>query len=67
MKSTAKTIDKHASKGMFWLVKTGANVGQSEQTLGLQESANPNNTCSMNALQTIVPSGSLIFLARAGS
>lgn len=51
---------------MFWLVKTGANFGQSEQTLGLPESANPNNTCSINALQTIVPSGSLIFLARAG-
>ena len=42
-------------------------LANQEQTLGLPESANPNNTCSMNALQTMVPSGSLIFLARAGS
>ena len=52
---------------MLWLVKTGANVGQSEQMLGLSESANPNNTRSMNALQTIVTGGSLIVLAQAGS
>lgn len=67
MKSTAQTIPLTRLQRDVVIGENRTNVGQSEQTLGLPESGNPNNTFSMNALHTIVPRGSLILLALAGS